>query len=137
MTHYQTLYRDKILSRRDWLTAKMYGKIRYCLLRSKAINDSLHLSNIERLHLVKGITYDSLESPVLERFWKELESYFKNDSLPIIKLLDSLTGFYYPSLKMEPDLAKFILKKLRRVLKQVDLMALFSDIDGNMNLKSA
>ncbi|MBP9752319.1 MAG: hypothetical protein KBD31_00700 [Proteobacteria bacterium] len=116
-----TVLLDENFSITDSITAKVYGKLRYNFLRSKAISDGLKHSNIERLYQVKGMSLDTMAFPELEMFWKKMEHYFKADELPILKILDIITGFHYPKIEVNPKIVKRALKKFRTILKHVDV----------------
>lgn len=134
MTHFETLFRLKYISRIDWQTAKFYQKLRYMVLRSMAMKDALHESSTKRILNVKGMTHDNLSSKTLEQFWIQLNAYFKSDPIPVIMILDSLTGFYYPTLSLSQEMVKKILKKLRNLLKYIDTINLFQEIENDFNL---
>ncbi|CAO5677050.1 MAG: hypothetical protein HEEMFOPI_01056 [Holosporales bacterium] len=118
-------FKNSRLSAADHITAKVYRKLRYNFLRSKSIGNSLRYSNIERLYHVKGMSTDTLEYPELEIFWKKMEHYFKADELPVLKIMDLLTGFSHLETALDIKLAKSALKKFRNILKYVDIYTLF------------
>jgi hypothetical protein len=133
MENFEIAFKQKKITRTDWQTAKLYQKLRKMVLRSMSIQDSLHISSLGRIGLVKGITYDSFSSRTLEQLWKYLECYFKNDPLPVIAILDSITGYFYPNLEINLDFIKMALKKFRKILKNLDIVSIFQKIDEDVN----
>jgi hypothetical protein len=129
-----TLYKNKEISRNDWLAGKQYLHIKKMMLRSKAIHDSLRKSSIEKAFQTKGIVHDLYQSASLESFWKGLQHYAAYEPFPFLKILDALTGLSYPHIDIPIAIIKKSLKKIRSVFKAVNIEEFLEKIQKENNL---
>lgn len=128
------MHKNKEITKGDFLAGELYAKIRRLVLRSKAIHDALHTSSSERLYQTKGMTHDLYQSKTLETFWNGLIHFSKFEEIPILKILDSLTGLSYPAIEISHSYAKKSLNKIRKVFKAVDMVDLLEKIEKETNV---
>ena len=134
MENLYTLYKNKEISRNDWLAGRQYLHIKKMVLRSKAIQDSFHKSSTEKAFQTKGIVNDLYQSASLESFWKGLQHYASYEPIPFLKILDAITGFSDQHINIPLAFIKKSLKKIRSVFKVVDIEELLENIQKENNL---